>query len=261
MHELVLENISTYYGKNPVLHNLTLRFHEGTIVGIIGPNGAGKSTLGRVIAGLKETHGRVIWTETSITSSQSKTVTPELVSYLFQNPNVTLFAKTILDEFKIGINIPSDKLEAILTIFGLLKYKDHHPRSLSRGEKQRLCLALAVARQNQILVLDEPFSGVDSSQKQRLLSYLIQLKNEGKTIILISHDLSLLLDHCDRVIGLVEGRVRFDGQPKDLLVGSFLSDLDFRMPLFYFLLHQYQGTTIPSSIALEKDWKEWLLLQ
>ena len=210
------------------LRDVNLSIPQGQFVAVIGRNASGKSTLAQHINGiLKPTKGKVFIDKVD-TNQVSAAKLSRKVGYVFQNPNLHLFADTVEEEVAFilhnqGVK-PSDiekKVGDVLATFDLIDIKDKYPRSLSGGEKQRVALASVLVGSPKILVLDEPTRGLEHRRKQMLLDHLEQFHKRGGTVLLITHDIELVSrPHIERVILMSEGKIVADGTRKEILSKS-----------------------------------------
>jgi len=143
----------------------------------------------------------------------------ERAGLVFQNPEEGFFADTVEEEIAFGLknNGTSNaevkrKVERMLEDFGLTGYRHKFPRSLGSGEKQRLALASIIAPGPDILVLDEPTRGVEEKLKMELMEFLSNYRKEGKTVILVTHDIELIARFGERIVLMSEGRIVVDGE-------------------------------------------------
>lgn len=210
---LSLENISFTYSEGKVgVQNVNFTIAEEQIFGIVGSNGSGKSTLAKVILGLlKPKLGRIIFGGTDITHLPIENRAKN-IGYLTQDPSDMFFESTLLDEVSAGPKFLNQldsvkKAEETLKLFRLWQYRDKHPDSISGGEKSRLGLADILANDTSILILDEPEFGLDPESWEEIISILKNLKNLGKTIIVIAQDLEAIFFLCDQVAVIKEGRI------------------------------------------------------
>jgi energy-coupling factor transport system ATP-binding protein len=190
----------------------------------LGANGAGKSTLVRHMNGLlKPTHGfvKVFETETKSTSAASLS---KKVGIVFQNANDQLFAQSVRAEIEFGLRnfgfneqLVNQRTDWALTTFSLVDYANRPPMELSGGEKKRLCNALVLSWDPEILILDEPTVGQDSEQKEKLAQTIKLLLTENKTVIVVTHDVEFIWPLQPRVILMSKGRIVADGAAKDVL--------------------------------------------
>jgi ABC-2 type transport system ATP-binding protein len=202
-----IRNLDKSFGTFKALDDLNLTVKKGEIYGFIGRNGAGKSTTMNIIAGLsKLDHGTCIVNQKNV---RDITHPSELkIGYLPENPNFQgwLTAYETLEFLTAGLNSKETKTRILdlLAWVGLEKAKNRRVGGFSRGMKQRLGLACALIHDPELLILDEPSSALDPEGRSDVLSLILDLKNQGKTIILSTHILSDVERVCDR-IGLIHG--------------------------------------------------------
>lgn len=194
---ITIKDFHFSYRKNePILSikEMDLPLHE--IVAITGRNGIGKSTFARCICGLEKSEG-------SIAVCGVKKKRKELLKECYmvmQDVNHQLFTESVLDEVMISMKEENEeKAEKILSKLDLLPFKDRHPMSLSGGQKQRLAVASAIASQREILFFDEPTSGLDLYHMKEVADILKFLKEEGKSVFVITHDSELIEECCTNV--------------------------------------------------------------
>ncbi|MFW9924610.1 MAG: energy-coupling factor ABC transporter ATP-binding protein [Candidatus Thorarchaeota archaeon] len=205
-----------------ILNDLSLDLHEGEIVALIGKNGAGKTTLAKLLIGmLKPQSGEIIIDNKTIKKKSIADIAQK-IGFVFQNPNSMLFTRSVEEELKLSLqryNYTKDqqleKINTILEFLNMKKYQQTHPRLLSRGEKQKLSLATVLIQDPKVIILDEPFSGIDNIQKNTISNYLLQLKEQGKLVVIISHDFESLIEYTDRIVALHNGSIFFNGTPKE----------------------------------------------
>jgi energy-coupling factor transport system ATP-binding protein len=215
------ENLRFAYEGREVLHDISFRARGGEIVGIIGPNGSGKTTFLTHLLGIhKPDRGSV-----TVCGMDAKTTKVSRLArsagYVFQNPNHQIFERTVRGEAgfacdNFGIDPPTrDRLvDNELSRFGLRDYAGRHPLGLSFGEKRRLNICSVLPHQPQLLLLDEPFVGQDYFNVDAMMTELQALKKEGKTVLLVSHDIDMVYRYCDRVVLFLDGRIAVDDVPE-----------------------------------------------
>lgn len=208
---------------------MNLAFVPGEFTAIIGNNGSGKSTLMKLIVGLlKPTVGRVIVDGTDTRSARVSDLARR-VGFIFQNPNDQLFANSVAEEITFGLRnlrLPADeiqaRLEATLTQFELVEVRDVFPRFLSRGDKQKVCIAGIVAMQPRVLLLDEPTTGQDHRDSRQILELAARLNADGMTVLLVTHDLINVAEYARRVIVLNDGAMVRDGPTAEVMADEAL---------------------------------------
>ncbi len=236
--QIKISNLSyTYLAKTPneveALHNVSLDIPEGKITSIIGHTGSGKSTLIQTLNGLLlPTSGEVRVGEFVVTNKKKKNKRiKELrksLAIVFQFPEYQLFEETVEKDVAFGLkNYGYKEVEAIklahkaLEEVGIDKsFYKRSPFELSGGEKRRVAIAGIIALNPDILVLDEPTAGLDPKGSKIILNLINKFNKEGKTIILVTHDMNIVLNYSDFVIVMNDGKVAFEGTPSDLFSGD-----------------------------------------
>ena len=223
----------TYPGGARALDGVNLAVGRGDFVAIVGQNGAGKTTLTRHFNGLLRPSSGDIRV---LGRSAQGVPTIELcrhVGYVFQNPDEQLFCTSVQEELKFGPtnigadpHVTSQRVEEILGDIGLTKYREVWPKYLTKGERQRLALASVVAMDPDVLIVDEPTTGLDWVESLQILDYLERLRNERKkTIIIITHDMNIVSLYARRVVVMAKGRVVGDGTAREIFSQPDLMEL------------------------------------
>ncbi|HHS96764.1 MAG TPA: metal ABC transporter ATP-binding protein [Chloroflexi bacterium] len=225
---LRVERVTVGYDGRPVLEGVTFSVFGGEQVAIVGPNGAGKSTLFKAIAGLLPLQaGRI-----EVFGCEPHRG-PVEVSYVTQRSEVDLsFPVTVADVVMMGrvgrmgwLRWPSrEDREAVrraLAQVGMEDLADRQIGELSGGQQQRVFIARALAQQADLLLMDEPFAGVDAASEQAILELLDRLRGEGLTILLSTHDLNLAADRFDRIL-LLNRRLIAQGPPSEVFCPDLL---------------------------------------
>jgi energy-coupling factor transporter ATP-binding protein EcfA2 len=211
------------------LRDVDLGFAPGEFAAIIGNNGSGKSTLMKLIVGLlKPTAGRVLVDGIDTRGAKVSTLAQK-IGFIFQNPNDQLFANSVAEEVAFGLRnlgLPPDeigrRLEATLEQFELADRRAVFPRFLSRGDKQKVCIAGIVAMRPSVLLLDEPTTGQDHRDSRQILELAGRLNGEGMTVLLVTHDLINVAEYARRVIVLNDGAIVRDGPTADVMADEEL---------------------------------------
>ena len=209
INPIQIRNLSVTYRTEPALWNVDVDFPEGKMIAIVGPNGAGKSTLIKAIMGLVPvTAGKVSVYGKSYSKQRSK------VAYVPQRGSVDWdFPTDALDVVEMGLygklgwlrrpnSQTREKARECLAKVGLEDYADRQIGQLSGGQQQRVFVARALAQDPQIYLMDEPLNGVDAVTEDTILSILENLKKEGKTIVMVHHDLQTVDKYFDWVVML-----------------------------------------------------------
>ena len=216
-----VEDLSVSYEKKRVLTNIYLKIEAGNVIGVVGPNGAGKSTLFKSILGLIELDtGNILVQGKSISKARKK------IAYVPQKDDVDWsFPATVMDVVLMGrypykgiFQRINDEDKAIanqaLVDMGILDLKDRQIGELSGGQQQRVFLARALCQEADIFFLDEPFVGVDITTEERIISLLKSLAAEGKTLLVVHHDLSNVEQYFDEVILLNQRLIAYGDTDK-----------------------------------------------
>ena len=206
------------------LKNIDFQVRRGELVAILGSNGAGKTTLVRHINGLvKATRGtvRVFGEDARIQTSARLS---RKVGIVFQNPNNQLFEQSVKKEIQFALrnfgfaeDLINERTKWALETFQLMQYEERPPMELSGGEKKRLCIALVLAWDPEVLILDEPTVGQDSEQKEKLAQIIRLLLSQNKTVILVTHDIEFTWPLQPRVLIMSGGEIIADGPCQDIL--------------------------------------------
>jgi len=207
-----IDGLSKQYGALTALNNLSLNVNEGEVVGFIGPNGAGKTTTMRILTTLlRPTMGQA-WVAGYSVTEQAREVR-KVIGYMPDFFGVYEDMKTweYLDFFAACYDVPiNDRqilMNDLLSLVDLGHKKNEYVENLSRGMKQRLCLARTLAHDPKVLILDEPASGLDPRARIEMRELLRELKNMGKTIFFSSHILSEVADICTNIAILEAGKL------------------------------------------------------
>jgi ABC-2 type transport system ATP-binding protein len=207
-----IEGLTKQYGQLTALNNLNLAVEQGAVVGFIGPNGAGKTTTMRILTTLLQPTSGQAWVAGFSVTSQPRDVR-RIVGYMpdFFGVYEDMKVWEYLDFFAACYDIPQSvrpgMVDDLLALVDLSHKKEEFVDNLSRGMKQRLCLARTLAHDPQVLILDEPASGLDPRARIEMRELLRELKNMGKTIFFSSHILSEVADICTSIAVLEAGHL------------------------------------------------------
>ena len=191
----------SYDKKHRVFSIKEMKIPKGKVTAIVGTNGTGKTTFLESICGMRKNSGIMYFDGKSYTCKKRVGE----IFMVMQDVNHQLFTESVLDEVLISQPKENeDEAKQILSDVGLEAFCDRHPMSLSGGQKQRLALACAIASKLSVLLLDEPTSGLDCLQMNAVGQILNQLKEEGRTIITVTHDSEFIECCCDNVINMEE---------------------------------------------------------
>jgi cobalt/nickel transport system ATP-binding protein len=219
MSLIELKNISfSYSDAEPcVFQNLSLQVEQGTCLVVKGDNGSGKSTLFRILNGLSfPTQGQYSFDGTEITEkylnqNANAKIFHKRIGYLFQNPDIMLFNGRTYDEVAFGPRQMgrSDaevdrRTRDCMELFSISDLAEKAPYHLSGGQKKRVALAAVMALNPDVLILDEPFAGLDRKAQAFLMDFLSEMKTNGKTLIIATHDETLTDALADQVLEMGE---------------------------------------------------------
>ena len=219
MNILEVNDLSLHYGEQSILKNISFTIEKGKIVGLLGPNGAGKSSILKILAGLVFPENGSVMLDGKCLKSFSELRShcgylidsPSFYPYLSASQNLNLIKK---------INNSKVEISELLTLVGLQDTHSKKVKYFSMGMKQRLAIAQALLRSPRMLVLDEPFNGLDPNGFQDLINLLENLNKKGITIIISSHLLNELEQLSDYFILIHQGNIELDISKKNLLASK-----------------------------------------
>ena len=235
---LEIREISKIFGGLKALDRVSLTVKAGEIFGLIGPNGAGKTTLFNLISGaMPATGGRIFFRGEEISSLTDYRICRLGVARTYQN--IRLFGKmTVLENVLVGrhcrtrsglwatfLSLPSERAEnregkktaaQLLDFFHLAGKKDEKASALAYGEERRLEIARALATEPKLLLLDEPSAGMNPQEVKELNELILRIRDEGRTVFLIEHNMKVIMDICDRIAVLDFGEKIAEGVPEEV---------------------------------------------
>ena len=212
---LQVSNLNKKFGRRSVLSDVSFQVREGEVLGLIGPNGAGKTTLLECIAGLLPSNeGEIRYQDKHLHSFERKSV-------LFYLPDAVVpwaeqRVKWVLQFFEKLYGQSHDKLIQLFTPLRLEEIKESRLSTLSKGERKRLMLALGLLTSQPLLLLDEPFDGLDLRQTRDVMTMIRSNRSNGRTLLLSIHQLIDAERVCDRLVLLNEGKVAAEGTLAEL---------------------------------------------
>ncbi|MGJ3249978.1 MAG: energy-coupling factor ABC transporter ATP-binding protein [Elainellaceae cyanobacterium] len=216
---IALQNVQFSYPNRPnILRGINLSIDTGERLGVMGPNGAGKTTLFMAICGiLTPTEGDILLFDQPIVPGEFR---PE-IGLVFQNPDDQLFSASVREDVAFGpenLGLPPDEVDArvseVLDLTGMTDRADRVPHHLSGGEKRMVAIAGVLAMCPKLVIYDEPSASLDLRARRRLIQFL---QRSQETILVSSHDLEFILEVCDRVILIDEGKIVADGNPRTIM--------------------------------------------
>ncbi len=237
---LALENVTHSYDQLRALDRVDLTLAKGEVVCLLGPSGCGKTTALRVAAGLERLQQGKVYLDGRVVADQNNELPPEArgIGLVFQDfalfPHLSIFhnvAFGISDQPASAIN---DRVQRVLEQVGMRAYANAYPHTLSGGQQQRVALARALAPRPKLMLLDEPFSGLDMVLRNQIRDDTLHvLKQSGASTLLVTHDPEEAMFMADRIALMLDGRIVQQGAPADLynhpksgFVASFFGDIN-----------------------------------
>ena len=221
---LSIEHLKKAYGDNVVLEDISLSVKRGEVIVVIGPSGCGKSTFLRCINALEPIQGGTIEVDGKEVTSSEKDLTElrQKVGMVFQSydlfPHMTVLDNITLAPTKVK-KIPKAQAEeaarALLKRVGLTDKEKSYPRELSGGQKQRVAIARALAMEPEVLLLDEVTAALDPEMVREVLDVMLDLAKQGKTMIIVTHEMQFARAIANRVIFLDGGKIVEEAAPAE----------------------------------------------
>ena len=219
---LEFRHIAHAYGGNESVRDVSFTVNAGEVVTLLGPSGCGKTTLLRLAAGLERPKAGEIWLDGRLVSDQAQVTPPEArgVGYMFQD--YALFPHlSVLENVLFGVRDKSSDAKRrgldVLSETNLELYADSYPHELSGGQQQRVALARALAPRPSVILLDEPYAGLDSRLRERIRDQMLHvLKSAGTAALMVTHDAEEAMFMSDNIIVMREGEVQQTGRPVNL---------------------------------------------
>jgi branched-chain amino acid transport system ATP-binding protein len=235
---LKVEDLSIAFGGLRAVDELTFHVNQGEIVSLIGPNGAGKTTTFNLITGfLNPDQGRIVFKGKEISGLAPNKIARHGITRTFQKTNIfpgvsvmdcvvmggyrcvkeslvdIVFKTRMFDKAEKNLR---EKAEAILGFLGLEKRKENQGRNLSYGEQRLLEIAIALAVDPELLLLDEPVAGMNPNESEQVMSVIAEIRKRGMTILLVEHNMDVVMNISDRIVVLDHGRKIAEGFPSEV---------------------------------------------
>ncbi len=263
MTAVELKNVNYKYplADEYALRDVSFRFEEGRFYGLIGENGGGKTTLCNLIRGLVphfyhgelEGEARVFGMDIKEHNAEELAVR---IGYVFQNPfnQMSGIKSTVFEEVAMGLeNLGVEKEEIIRKVeevchfLGIEELIEKNPNELSGGQRQRVAFASIIVMDNEMLVIDEPTSQLDPQGTENVFEIIRNLKEAGKTIILVEHKIDMIAEYCDEIIVMKEGKIVCSGETQDILSRMELLKYDAQIPEAAIWGHEMAAEGMPLS--------------
>lgn len=218
-----LEKVNYSYGKNPALTDINLSIRKGEFVAILGQNGSGKTTLLKQLNGLLLPGQGTVWINGRDTKEHHPATFSGEVGYVFQNPDHQIIMETVYDDVAFGPRfnkLPEAEVQQrtreTLEAVGLTGLEKHDPFTLTKGQRQQVAVAAVLANQPDILVFDEPTTGLDYRELRCLMELINKLNQAGHTIIMVTHCMWIAAEYAQRIVIMDQGRISMDGPTRDI---------------------------------------------
>ncbi len=214
---LALEGVTfSYPGGPPVFQDFSLSLRQGELTAILGPNGSGKTTLLKLFRGSLKPQQGELWVAPG--------AQPLRIGFVFQNPDYQLFAEQVWEEVAFGprqLGLDhrevQERVTTALAKVNLLNRAQEDPFSLTKGRRQQLAVASVLALAPQVIILDEPTTGLDHQEQRDLLDLIRSLHRQGHTIVMVTHSMWAAATYAQRLVVLKEGEVVLDGPTREVL--------------------------------------------
>ena len=224
MSELIADGIRKIYKKREVVKGITVRVKQGEIVGLLGPNGAGKTTSFYMIMGaVKPDGGKIFFDNRDISRYPMYKRARLGISYLpqessvFRRLSVWDNIEAVLEMRGMERKERKQRTEYLLNLLNILRLKNEMAYTLSGGERRRLEVARALAIEPRVLLLDEPFTGIDPKTREEIQDIIVQLKSMNIGVLITDHNVRETLAICDRAYIIYDGRILLHGSSEELI--------------------------------------------
>ena len=254
----------TYPNSVEALKGVSLTVKNGEFVAIMGQNGAGKTTLVKHFNGLLKPTRGVVRVDGVETRKTSIAALARNVGFVFQNPDHQLFSETVEEEIAFALknfgfeaDVIQKRITWALNLLGLTQYRKTSPFLLSGGERKRVALASVLAWDPQTLIMDEPTIGQDYQQKEKLRQFIVQMQTQGKTVVIVTHDVEFVAECNPRVLLMKEGRIVADGEGREILTNpEVLTQASIVLPQIAQIFMQLTSLGLPKNVIDVYEAKE-----
>lgn len=232
---LLIKDIAKYYGGIVALDNISLNIKKGEIIALVGDNGAGKSTLAQCISGAcKPDKGNITFNENPLTGGCSKTSRDAGIEMVYQDLNLCGQQDIITNVFlgcekRKGIFLDKQNMESIckktFETLGIDIPLNRKAGTLSGGQQQSIAIARAMISNPKLLILDEPTAALAVKEVQKILNHIKHLKNQGISVIIITHRLGDIFEVADRILVMHHGKITYDIPPEQTNLNDLISKI------------------------------------
>lgn len=254
-----VENLSyKYHNDKEALKGVSFSFSEGERIAVIGNNGAGKSTIFLNLNGvLTPSNGTITYKGEELNKKTLKELRKK-IAIVFQNADEQMIASTVKTEISFGpmnLKLPVEevkkRVEDAMAYMNLSEYGDRPPHYLSGGEKKRVSIADIIAMEPELIIFDEPTAALDPLNTQMLENVLEQLADEGKTLLVSTHDMDFAYRFADRILVLCDGELIADDIPEKIFSNNeLLSKASLKKPM---LVEMWEGLLQKDQFTIDKD--------
>lgn len=232
MSAIAIEEVKFGYQGKLLFDRFSLTIEQGEFFGIIGPNGSGKSTLLRLIGGiLKPRGGRISLLGKELIRLSRRQIAR--VVALVPQESFFAFEWTVEEVVMMGRNpflgtfaqaraLDREKVDEVMTLTGVVGLREKSINSISAGEKQRVIVTRALAQEPELMLLDEVTSHLDLFHRLAIIRILLQLKNQGKTVVFVTHDLNEAAEYCSKILLLAQGRILACDRPESVITADLI---------------------------------------
>jgi energy-coupling factor transport system ATP-binding protein len=263
-----VENVHFRYPSGvEALKGVSLTIKDGEFVAIMGQNGAGKTTLVKHFNGLLKPAEGTVRVDGVETTKTSVATLSRNAGFVFQNPDHQLFSETVEEEISFALKnfgfeaeVIEQRINWALNLLGLTQYRKTSPFLLSGGERKRVALASVLAWNPNMLILDEPTIGQDHQQKEKLRQFIVQMQTQGKTVVIVTHDVEFVAECNPRVVLMKEGTVVADGEGREILTTpEVLAQSSIVLPQIAQIFMKLTPMGLPKNVIDVYEAKEILL--
>jgi energy-coupling factor transport system ATP-binding protein len=243
----------TYPNGVKALNGIDLDIYKGEIVAVVGQNGSGKTTLAKHLNGLLTPTNGDVMVNGMHTKEQGVFKIGQKVGYVFQNPDHQIFSELVYDEIAFGPRlreIPEEEVDKrvkeALEAVGLTGFEEEDPFSLTKSGRQRVAVASVLAVQPDVLILDEPTTGLDYKEQSSMMDMVRRLNEQGSTIIFVTHHMWVVAEYAHKVFVIKDGRILLDGTTREIFAQEEILKASYLRPPHFVQFSNQLGKTFLS---------------